>query len=131
MLPWYKPGVAGGRGDRTADLGLSAAPGRRSWILAAAALGAAWGIAAYAILWGQTSIVVTVAYVQSPLGLVTLMPVRIVLYVLRALEWVRGQPFNFSRNHAWIGLVSAGVGALMALAGAWAGRWVFRRVRGA
>lgn len=73
-----------------------------------------WGIVAFQILWGYTSIVVTRPFVNSLPGLISFLPVRLVLYGIRFAEvHVAGHPFDFSRNHAWIGLVSAAVGALL------------------
>ncbi len=85
--------------------------------LVAAALGALWGAVAYTILWGKTSIVVTVRYVDSSLGLITLLPVRIVIHGIRLAEaHIAGRSFSLSRNHEWIGVVSAAVGAALCVA---------------
>jgi hypothetical protein len=80
-----------------------------------AVAGAAWGVVAFAVLWGYTSIVVTRRFVDSVPGLLTLLPVRIVLEGIHVAERLAGHPFDFSRNHDWIGVVSAGVGALVLL----------------
>jgi hypothetical protein len=77
-------------------------------------LGALWGAAAYAILWGYTSIVVTPSFFRSPVGLVTLLPARIVLWGIGEVErHVVHHPFSFATNHGWIGVLSTVVGALI------------------
>lgn len=80
----------------------------------AAGAGAVWGVVAFQIMWGYTSIVVMRPFVNSVPGLIAFLPVRLVLYGIRFAEvHVAGHPFDFSRNHAWIGLASAAVGALL------------------
>jgi hypothetical protein len=82
--------------------------------LVAAGAGAVWGVVAFQIMWGYTSIVVTRPFVNSLPGLIAFLPVRLVLFGIRFAEvHVAGHPFDFSRNHAWIGLVSAAAGALL------------------
>jgi hypothetical protein len=108
--------------------------GRRSTGLAAAAgVGAAWGVLSYSILWGETSIQLTRRFVDSVPGLLGLLPVRLVLYAIRFFEErLVHHPFDFSHNHAWIGLLSAVVGAGLLVAAfvlvrrAWS---VFQRLR--
>jgi hypothetical protein len=83
-------------------------------VVLAATIGAIWGVLAYRILWGDTSIVVTREFVVSLAGLLSLLPVRIVLYAIRLAEvHVAGHPFDFADNHAWIGVTAAAVGALL------------------
>ncbi len=90
-------------------------PGRRrAGVLILAALGALWGAASYTILWGYTSIVVTRDFVDSNIGLIALLPVRVILDAIHLVEVrVAGHPFDFSRNHAWIGILSPAMGALL------------------
>jgi hypothetical protein len=95
-------------------------------IAVAAGFGAIWGAVAFAVLWGYTSIQVTRPFVESVAGLVTLLPVRIVLYGIHVLEARAGRSFHLASNHEWIGFVSAAVGAaIVALAFA-AGRALIR-----
>jgi hypothetical protein len=83
-------------------------------VVALAALGALWGAAAYEILWGYTSLVVTRRFVNSVAGLATLLPARIVLYGIHVVEGrVVGHPFAFSRSDRWIGFVVTAVGAAL------------------
>jgi hypothetical protein len=78
-------------------------------------MGALWGAVAYTILWGGTSIVITRRFVDSPIGLATLLPVRLILYGIHATERAVGHSFALSGNHAWIGFLSAGLGAMLLL----------------
>ena len=86
-------------------------------LLGATALGALWGAGGYAILWGYTPVVATRSCVDSAAGLASLLPIRIVLEGIHLVEaHVAGHPFDFSRNHDWIGFLAAAVGALLLLA---------------
>jgi hypothetical protein len=88
--------------------------GLRSAVVVAATLGALWGLAAYGILWGYTSIVVTPSFFRSAIGLVTLLPARIVLWGIGQVErHVAHHSFSFASNHGWIGALSTCVGALV------------------
>jgi len=98
-------------------------------VAVAAGLGAIWGAAAFAVLWGYTSIQVTRPFVESVAGLLTLLPVRIVLYAIHALETRAGRPFHLASNHEWIGFVSAAVGAVIVAAAFLAARGTVRLVR--
>jgi hypothetical protein len=82
-------------------------------IAVAAGLGAIWGAVAFAVLWGYTSIQVTRPFVESAWGLMTLLPVRIVLFGIHVLEARAGRSFHLASNHEWIGFVSAAVGAVI------------------
>jgi hypothetical protein len=89
-------------------------PRRSTALLLLAAAGALWGAVSYAILWGETSIVVTRRFVDSNRGLALLLPVRLVLEAIRVVEkHVAGHPFDFSHNHGWIGFAAAAAGAAM------------------
>jgi hypothetical protein len=79
----------------------------------AAGAGAVWGAVAFAVLWGYTSIQVTRRFVQSVPGLLTLFPVRTVIFAIHLVEERAGRSFDLSSNHEWIGFVSAAVGALI------------------
>jgi hypothetical protein len=95
-----------------------------------AAVGALWGAAAYQILWGYTSIVVTRAFVDTPLGLFSLFPVRAVLFAIHLVEeQVVHHPFSFAHNHQWIGYVAAATGSLLLVTPFVLGRAATRRYR--
>lgn len=110
----------GGRSTRRSLLGLAAG-------------GALWGAVTYAVVWGYTSIVVTRQFVESTAGLVSLLPVRALLFMIHVVEdRIAHHPFDFSRNHDWIGLGAAAMGAALlvapgALAFAIGHRWRVRR----
>lgn len=91
----------------------------RSPLVAGAGSGLVWGVAAYALLWGHTSIVVHRSFVVSPIGTILLLPVRVVLWAIRAAEGVAGRPFDLSTNHWWIGLAAGITGAIIAAVAAW------------
>lgn len=95
----------------------------------AAAAGALWGTAAFLVLWGHTPITVTRSFVVGSLGTAVLLPVRIVLWGLRAAERVAGRPFHFPDANWWIGMVAALVGAGLVAAAAVVVRAVGRRLR--
>jgi hypothetical protein len=91
---------------------------------AAAAIGAAWGAAGYAVLWGLTPIVVHRPFVVSFLGTVLLAPVRVVLFGIRIVEErIVDSPLDFSANHGWIGFLSAAVGAALVVGSFVVARW--------
>lgn len=99
-------------------------------VLAAAILGAAWGLAGYAALWGHTPIVVQRPFVVSAGGTILLAPIRLVLWGIRlAEENLAGGPFEFSDNNAWIGALAGLVGALLAAGAFVLGRVMIRLVR--
>jgi membrane associated rhomboid family serine protease len=84
----------------------------RRRLLTAGAAGALWGLAGYALLWGYTPFVVHRTFVVSVVGTVVLLPVRIVLWGIRFVEEnLAGEPFDFSANNGWIGVLAAAVGA--------------------
>ena len=93
-------------------------PSRRgiSGTAIAAFLGAAWGVASYLVLWGYTSIQVTRSFVDSPRGLLLLMPARLVQWGVHHVESrIARASFDFSRNHAWIGILSTMAGVALIL----------------
>ncbi len=82
----------------------------------AAGIGAAWGLAAYAVLWGHTPITVHRPFVLSATGTILLLPVRLILLGIGFVEErLVGHPFDFSRNNAWIGALAGVLGAAIAL----------------
>jgi hypothetical protein len=96
----------------------------------AAGLGAAWGLAGYALLWGHTPIMPTRSFVVSPAGTLLLLPVRIVLWGIRLVEErIVGHAFDFSRTNAWIGLAAGAVGAALVLLAFLSVRALVRRLR--
>jgi hypothetical protein len=99
-----------------------------AWGLAVA--GAAWGAVTYQILWGYTSIVVTRSFVDTPLGLLALFPVRVVLFGIHLAEdRIAHHTFDFQRNHWWIGVTAAAAGALLLMVPFALGALVARRLR--
>jgi hypothetical protein len=96
----------------------------------AAAMGAAWGLLGYALLWGLTPVFVHRTFVVSPVGTLALLPVRTVLAGVRIVEErVVGRSFQLAENNGWIGLLSAAVGAGVAALAFVGIRAVFRLVR--
>jgi hypothetical protein len=99
-------------------------------MVAMAVLGGLWGAATYEILWGYTSIVVTRRFVDSAVGLATLLPARIVLYAIHFVEdRIAGHPFAFSQADRWIGFVITAVGAGLMVAAFLAARAIVRVFR--
>lgn len=95
-----------------------------------AGAGAIWGVVTYQILWGNTSIVVTRSFVDTPVGLLSLFPVRVVLFGIHLTEdRVVHHAFDFQSNHWWIGAAAAAVGALLLLVPFVAGTALVRRLR--
>jgi hypothetical protein len=94
----------------------------------AAALGAAWGLAGYALLWGYTPLTIHRSFVVGPAGTILLLPVRAVLAAIRIVEErIAGHPFQLGEAHGWIGVVAAAIGAAIANVGYLAGRALVRR----
>lgn len=83
-------------------------------LLVASSLGALWGAAGYAVLWGHTPLTVSRAFVLSALGTALLLPVRLVLGSIRLAEGVLGRSFTFADANWWIGALAAVVGAAVA-----------------
>lgn len=98
-------------------------------IMAAIAAGALWGALGYAVLWGLSPIVVGRRFVVSVVGTLLFLPVRLVLWGIRALEAAAGRPFELADTNWWIGAAAAVIGALIAMAAALALRPVVRRLR--
>jgi hypothetical protein len=96
----------------------------------AAVLGAGWGLLGYALLWGLTPVFVHRTFVVSPVGTLVLLPVRTVLAGVRTVEErVVGRSFQLAENNGWIGLVSAAVGAGIAVLALVGIRAAFRLLR--
>jgi hypothetical protein len=95
----------------------------------AAAVGALWGGAGYAILWGHAPIVVGRRFVTSPLGTVAFLPVRLVLWWIRMVEGWMGRSFELAEESWWIGVVAALAGAVLATGALLLGRLAVRRAR--
>jgi hypothetical protein len=95
----------------------------------AGAVGAVWGLAGYALLWGYTAIVVHRSFVESAAGTVILLPIRVVLWSIHWVERAAGSPFDFSSNNWWIGALAGGVGAGLVAQLTWAGRAAARGIR--
>lgn len=92
--------------------------------------GAVWGLAGYALLWGLTPVVVYPTFVASVPGTLLLLPVRLVLWGVHAVEMAfASQPFAFSSNHAWIGVLATVLGAGLGVAAFVLGRAIARTIR--
>jgi hypothetical protein len=104
--------------------------GRWSWLRVSAVVGAVWGLGGYALLWGHTPLVVHRPFVESLGGTLILLPVRVVLWLIHALERAAGSPFDFSSNNWWIGGSAAVVGAGVVVVATWAVRGSARALRG-
>lgn len=89
----------------------------RSAPAVAAWVGAAWGLAGYAVLWGHIPVVATRRFVVSAAGTIALLPVRVVLWGIRQAEGVAGHPFDFSQTNGWIGALAGLVGAAVGVVG--------------
>lgn len=88
----------------------------------AAGIGAFWGLVGYTILWEGVPAQVDRAFVESVVGLIVLLPVRLVIWSIHLAEEFAGRPFDLSRTYLWIGFVASALGAAIA--------WVsFRLVR--
>jgi len=98
-------------------------------IMAAIAAGALWGALGYAVLWGLSPIVVGRRFVVSLVGTVLFLPVRLVLWGIRAVEAAAGRPFELADTSWWIGATAALVGAVMAVGAALVVRALVRRLR--
>lgn len=98
-------------------------------VMAAMATGALWGALGYAVLWGLSPIVVGRRFVVSLLGTLVFLPVRLVLWGIRAVEAAAGRSFELADSTWWIGVTAALVGAVIAAAAALALRPVVRRLR--
>jgi hypothetical protein len=101
----------------------------RTAAVVAAAVGAAWGLLGYALLWGHTPFVVHRPFVVSAPGTLLLLPVRIVLWGIHVVERSVGHPFDFSQRNAWIGALAGLVGVAIAVVGTIAVGAVVRRAR--
>jgi hypothetical protein len=111
---------------------MARSPHARFLLLTALTVGALWGGFAYAVLWNETSIVVTPSFFDSPVGLLALFPVRVVLWGIRVVETkVVHHPFRFPDNTRWIGVLSALVGAAIVGLPAFAALRVRGRARAA
>jgi hypothetical protein len=82
----------------------------------AASIGTIWGLLGYTILWEGEPVAVQRPFVQSAVGTLALLPVRIVLWAIRLAETIAGRTFELSANHEWIALVAAAVGATVLVA---------------
>jgi hypothetical protein len=114
-----EPGASGLRDDRPGPSGAGLAAG----------LGGFWGFVGYTILWEGAPIEVTRSFVVSLGGTLLLLPVRLVIWGIHLAERAAGRSFDLSRNHRWIAVVAALVGAALALAVFSVTRTSIRRLR--
>jgi hypothetical protein len=102
---------------------------RPSVVTIAAAVGSAWGLLCYSILWEGEPVQVQRPFVDSIVGAVALLPVRVVLWAIHLAEDLAGRTFALSANHRWIAFAAAAIGALIVGGAAFAGRTLVRRLR--
>jgi uncharacterized membrane protein len=102
---------------------------RPSVVTIAAAVGSAWGLLCYSILWEGQPVQVQRPFVESAIGIVALLPVRVVLWAIHLAEDLAGRTFALSANHRWIALAAAAAGALIVAGTVFAGRALVRRFR--
>jgi hypothetical protein len=122
--------AADGHGDGPADepRGLPA-PGRSTVPIAiAVTLGGMWGLVGYSVLWEGQPFEVSRAFVNSIPGLLTLLPVRLVIWGIRLAEQIEGRTFDLSSTNLWIAPVASILGAAIALGVVFAGRTVAGRL---
>jgi hypothetical protein len=103
--------------------------GRTPPTLIAAVIGGAWGLLGYALLWGHTPVMVHRSFVVSVPGTIVLLPARVVLWAIHVAEDLTSGPFDFSRNHGWIGVLAGMVGAGIVAGSYLVTRAGIRRVR--
>lgn len=82
---------------------------------APAAIGVLWGLAGYAILWEGVPIEVSRPFVESVPGTLALLPARIVIWGILAVEGLVGRTFDLSTSYTWIAPAAAATGALIAV----------------
>lgn len=88
----------------------------------AAAAGSLWGLGAYGVLWEGTPVEVSRSFVASPVGTVLLLPARLVIWGILAVESLIGRTFDLSTSYAWIAPAAMIVGAGLGVAVQWIGR---------
>ena len=99
----------------------------------AVAAGGFWGLVGYTVLWEGEPFAVTRTFVSSVVGLLALLPIRLVIWGIRAAEEIEGRTFDLSSTHLWIAPVASAIGAAiglgMFLVVRGAVRWAVRRSR--
>ncbi|HZD79500.1 MAG TPA: hypothetical protein VE646_05630 [Actinomycetota bacterium] len=95
----------------------------------ATALGGLWGLLGYTVLWDGTPFATDRRFVESVLGTMALLPIRLVLWGIRAFELLTGRTYNFPDSNWWIGAVAGLLGALIVAGGVLAIRTTARWVR--
>lgn len=99
-----------------------------SWVAASAGVGGLWGLVGYTILWEGEPVQVDRAFVESAVGILLLLPVRLVIWSIHLAEELAGRTFDLSSSYLWIGFVASAVGAAFTVAGLLLARGFMARV---
>ena len=96
-----------------------------------AGIGGFWGLVGYTILWEGVPAQVDRAFVDSIVGLILLLPVRLVIWSIHVAEEFAGRSFDLSRTYLWIGFAASALGAAIACVAFLLARGLMARARSA
>jgi hypothetical protein len=94
----------------------------------AVGFGGVWGLMGYTVLWQGSPFSVDRRFVGSIVGTLVLLPVRLVLWGIRAAEALTGRTFDLADANRWIGVVASALGAAIAVGAFLAVRTAWRRL---
>jgi hypothetical protein len=97
--------------DRREPLSVERPPRMHPAIVAAGA-GLLWGAFCYSVLWEGTPFEVDRRFFESVVGTLLLLPARLVLWAVHALELLGGRTFDLSRA-TWVFAVASGATGLV------------------